>query len=201
MIHPLIVPIVEGHGEIEAVPLLLRRLRDERSPEVYLKINPPIRIKVGSFLKDENYFKKYIELACAKAKQGRGLVLILLDCEDDCPADVGPDLLRKVKSIRDDVDYLVVLAYREYESWFIAAAESLRGCSGLPHNLSAPDNIEAIRAAKEWLGRRMPNKYDPLIHQVEFTKQIDFDLASAVSSFRRFREKIHAYLSKFDTRA
>ncbi len=194
--QPLIVPLVEGHGEIEAVPLLLRRFSAEKTPKISLKINPPLRVRAGSFLSDENYFKKYIKLASAKAMQGNGLVLILLDCEDDCPANLGPDLLRKAKEIRADVEYLVVLAYREYESWFIAAAESLRGCHGLPNSLTSPDDVEAIRGAKEWLGRRMPNKYVPQIHQAGFTNKIDFDLASTVSSFRRFRDRIHEYLSK-----
>jgi hypothetical protein len=37
-------PIVEGHGEIAALPLLIRRICAEFSPEVIPTINPPIRI-------------------------------------------------------------------------------------------------------------------------------------------------------------
>jgi hypothetical protein len=37
-----IQPIVEGHGEVSAVPVLLRRLRDEAAA-YRLEVNPPIR--------------------------------------------------------------------------------------------------------------------------------------------------------------
>ena len=194
---PHIVPIVEGHGEEEALPTLLRRFSAEHGYEGFLKINPPIRIKAGSFLRNDEYFRKYITLAAAKAVQGdrRGLVLILLDCEDDCPAALGPELLQKAETVRADIEYLVVLAYREYESWFIAAAQSLRGVTGLPPSLESPSDIDAIRGAKEWLSRRMTQKYDPLVHQAEFTKRIDLDQASTLKSFRRFRDKFHEYLA------
>lgn len=198
MMHPFIVPIVEGHGETQAVPLLLRRFCAEKNPNAFFEINKPLRVKAGSFLNDESYFRRHVLLAAAKAAQENGLVLILLDCEDDCPAEVGPRLLDKARSVRSDMEYLVVLAYREYESWFIAAAESLRGHYGLPDDLSPPSDFETIRAAKEWLGRRMSG-YDPLNHQASFTSQIDLEQASASRSFRRFRERIHGYLNRFDS--
>lgn len=122
-------PIVEGHGEIEALPLLIRRIFAEFSPQVVPVINPPIRVKAGSFVNDHEYFHRYVRLAAAKAAHGGGEVLILLDCEDDCPATLGPSLLARAKSVRSDVPTTVVLAHCEYETWFLAAAESLRGCA------------------------------------------------------------------------
>jgi hypothetical protein len=196
MMHPFIVPIVEGHGETEAVPLLLRRFCAERETITFLEVNKPLRVKAGSFLNDESYFRSHVLLASAKAAEESGLVVILLDCEDDCPAEVGTRLLDKARSVRSDVEYLVVLAHREYESWFIAAAKSLRGHYGLPDDLSPPSDFEAIRAAKEWLGRRMSG-YDPLNHQASFTSQIDLEQASASPSFKRFRDRIHDYLNRF----
>ena len=136
MVH--VVPIVEGHGEVEAVPALLHRIAEMALPELTVKVNHPIRVKSGSFLNDDAYFNKQVILASAKAAQSRGFVLVLLDCEDDCPAVVGPSLLQKAMTVRNDVPYLVVLAYREYESWFVASARSLRGMYGLPHDLTAP---------------------------------------------------------------
>ena len=82
---PIIVPIVEGQGEVEAVPVLLRRIA--RLQSHYPRINPPARIKAGSFLNDTDYFAKYVTLAALKVAQSTsgGFVVILLDCEDDCP--------------------------------------------------------------------------------------------------------------------
>ncbi|MCX6868766.1 MAG: DUF4276 family protein [Verrucomicrobia bacterium] len=182
----LYIPIVEGHGEIEAVPRLIRRIYEEFVPGTIPIINPPIRIKAGSFLNDTLYFQKYVQMAAAKAAQSDGEVLILLDCEDECPATLGPDLLAKAKTVRPDVLFKVVLAHREYETWFLAAAESLRGCAGLPNDLLPPANPEHVRGAKEWLGRHMGQSYDPIIHHASFTAQFDLGQAKAVSSFDRF---------------
>ena len=181
----LFVPIVEGHGEQEAVPLLIRRIVTERSSAICPAINPPIRIKAASFLRDPEYFRKYVLLAASKAAQSEGMVLILLDCEDDCPATVGPQLLANAKTVRSDVPYTVVLAHREYETWFLAAAESLRGCAGLPVDLAPPADPEQIRGAKEWLRKRMHHPYDPILHQALFTSKFDLSQAMTVSSFAR----------------
>ena len=93
MSFPLIVPIVEGHGEVEALPVLIRRIFAAFRPGMIPVVNPPSRVKAGSFLQDRDYFRKYVALAAAKAAQGDGLVLILLDGEDHCPGTLGPRLL------------------------------------------------------------------------------------------------------------
>ena len=38
----------------------------------------------------------------------------------------------RAAAVRGDVTITVALAYREYETWFLAAANSLRGVGGLP---------------------------------------------------------------------
>lgn len=188
----LIVPIVEGHGEVEALPLLIRRIFAEFRREVCPVVNPPSRIKAGSFLQDCDYFHKYVSLAAAKAAQGEGLVLILLDCEDHCPGTLGPRLLADAQAIRADIRCAVALAHREYETWFLAAAESLRGCAGLPAQLNPPPNPESIRGAKEWLGKHMPVRYDPIIHQARLTDRFDLHQARANPSFDRLINRLIA---------
>ena len=192
MSSPLIVPIVEGHGEWEALPLLLRRILSESDAGSLPSVNPPIRIKAGSFLRDHDYFARYFSLAAAKAAQGKGTVLILLDCEDDCPAELGPRLMAMAQAVRSDVPLLVTLAHREFETWFLTAAESLQGCCGLPADLEAPSNPEAIRGAKEWLGERMREPYDPITHQVKFVARLNLQKAARNLSFARLVSKITA---------
>lgn len=185
-----IASIVEGHGENQAVPKLLHRIaQDLEFPDV-LRINPPIRIKSGSFLNDLSYFQKYVSLAAAKAAQESGFVLILLDCDDDCPAQIGPRLLSQAKSVRSDVNYIVALAYREFESWFIAAISSLGGHHGIPAGLTSPQHLEEIRDAKGWLGQRMESTYDPIVHQYKMVQEINLNEAKQSSSFLRFYNKI-----------
>lgn len=185
-----VAPIVEGHGEAEAVPVLLHRIAGQAGFSGALRVNAPIRVKAGSFLHDEDYFRRQVTLAGAKAAQESGNVLILLDCEDDCPGILGPSLLHRAQAVRADVGILVALAYREYETWFISAVRSLRGHRGLAPDLDAPPTAEGIRDAKGWLGDRMDGRYDPVTHQIEFTRVFDLDQARSSSSFDRLYGRI-----------
>jgi len=185
-----IAPIVEGHGDVQAVPVLLRRFAADASPPVELRVNPPLRIRVGSFLRDEAYFRKYVELAARKAKLWpKPSVLILLDCEDACPLDLGPRLLEQAAACRSDVRAIVILAYREYETWFVAAAKSLRGVCGLPSDLEPPDVPESVRDAKGWLAEKMGVPYNEPDHQPRLTAKFAFHEAVVAKSFARGREK------------
>ena len=189
MNRKFISPIVEGQGEVAAVPLLIRRIFAEYGDNITPDINYPIKVKSGSFLHDESYFDRYVTLAAAKAAQSNGEVLILLDCEDDCPAVLGPSLLARAQSVRSDVPYHVVLAHREYETWFLASASSLEG-RGLPQGVVPHPVPEAIRGAKEWLGKAMGQSYDPIKHQASFTAQFDLQKARTVPSFNRLIKKL-----------
>ncbi len=190
-----LAPIVEGYGEVEALPTLLHRIAGSTAFRGRLQVNPPIRVKSGSFLGDDKYFRKYVTLATAKAAtQTVGCVLILLDCEDDCPAELGPELLRRAQAVRSDIDIFVVLAFREYETWFLTAAHSLRGTHGLPSDLDPPPNPESIRDAKGWLGNHMDDGYDPIIHQLEFTRLFNLDEAQSNPSFARLFRLIREFL-------
>jgi hypothetical protein len=181
-----IASIVEGHGEVEALPALLHRIAEAIGFEGQLRVNPPIRVKSGSFLNDQEYFKRQVSLAAAKAAQVEGNVLILLDCEDHCPAELGPNLLQRAQEVRPDVEMYVALAYREYETWFVTAVRSLRGLRGIAAAVEPPGNPVGIRNAKGWLSKRMNVAYDPITHQLEFTRAFDLVEARANLSFDRF---------------
>lgn len=188
-----IAPIVEGHGEQQAVARLLHRLAQRQSPGCRLRVNDPIRVKSGSFFNDEAYFGRYLSLAAEKARQaGGGHVLILLDCDDDCPAQLGPRLDAQARRVSPEVSTIVALASREYETWFMAAAESLRGIEGMSPSVTAPQKPEATRNAKGWLGKHMPHGYDPIAHQLAFTTAFDLDAARSVDSFNHLYRRIEA---------
>jgi len=194
MTQPFIAPIVEGQGEEQATRILLERISMTVSPALVARVNPPIRVKSGSFMNDDAYLSRYVALAAAKAAQSSGFVLIMLDCEDDCPAQLGPVLLAKARKVRPDVPMVVALAYREYETWFVTAARSLAGCRGLPLDLVAPENPEAYRDAKGWLGQRMPSGYDPVVDQASFTSTFSLCEAAKNPSFRRLLRRVRAQI-------
>jgi len=188
-----IAPIVEGHGEVEAFPSLLHRIARDVGFNGQLIVNPPIRVKRGSFLNDNEYRRRQLTLASGKAAERKGLVIVLLDCDDDCPAKLGPKLYHEAITVREDISTLIALAYREYESWFLAAARSLRGHRGLAADLEAPAGTKEIRGAKEWLGRRMDTPYDPITHQAEFSRAIDLTEARTNASFDRLYNRVKQF--------
>jgi hypothetical protein len=107
-----------------------------------------------------------------------GGILVLLDADDDPACELAPELLRRAVAARPDRPVGVVLAVREYEAWFLAAAASLRGKRGLPDDLASAANAESIRDAKGWLDERMPRRYSPTTDQPALTAVLDLDQAS-----------------------
>jgi len=115
-----------------------------------------------------------------------------LDSDDDCPAELAPALLARAQSARSDLPSAVVLPNKEFESWFVAAADSLRGYRGFTGELESPTQPEAIRGAKEWLGKRVRGgAYSSNVDQASLTLVFSFDLARRVPSFDKcYREVI-----------
>jgi len=77
-----IVPIVEGHGEIEAIPLLLRRIIAQLDPHVPIEIGRPVRQPRGRLL-TEGGIERAVQFA-AIDMGATGAVFIILDSEGDC---------------------------------------------------------------------------------------------------------------------
>lgn len=127
-------------------------------------------------------------------------MLILLDSDEDCPAQLGPDLLRRVVSSRQDVPSAVVIAKREFESWLLAAAESLRGQRGLASDLASPSDAEAIAGAKEWLTAHMAGgrSYVETLDQPALAARFDLDLARRADSFDKCCREIIRLLTSLN---
>lgn len=172
--------IVEGHGEVEALPCLIRRVVTEQNlPSV--EMPAPLRLPKGK-MKKADELARAVELMVRKTAPDGG-VLVLLDADEECPAELAPRLLAGVS--RADRRIRVVVAKPEFEAWFVAAAESLRGKRGLPDDLVGPTEPEAIRNPKAWLGDRMPNGYSETLDQPAFASLFDLALASRAPSFAK----------------
>jgi hypothetical protein len=183
--------IVEGHGEANAVPRLIGRIAEEVAPGVTVIPHPVLRVPASRLLM-EGELERQVERA-ARKMNGRGGVLILIDCdwEGGCPAREGPILTHRARCARADMEVSVVLAKKEYEAWFIAAAESLRGQCGLPHDLVGDPNPESIRGAKEWLSKHLPRnrRYSETTDQAALTSVFDMEAARRADSFDKcYRE-------------
>jgi len=179
-----IQPIVEGHGDVDAVPVLLRRLL-EKAGVFDIGVGRPIR-RSQSELHTQTGIQNAVKLALLQPECAA--ILIIFDSEDSCPKELAPTILEWARQAAGVRPCFVALAYREYETWFLAAIESLRGRCGIQNNATLLPNFESRRGAKEALEEYMPRNisYHETIDQVKLTA--NFDLALAYSRSRSFRK-------------
>lgn len=175
--------IVEGQGDVIAVPLLIRRIAAEFYPELAIDTPRPIRVHRNKVVQP-NELEQEVKLA-ARRISGQGAIFILLDSDEDCPAELGPTLLYRALQVCPNLPIAVVLAKHEFEAWFLAAATSLRGQRGLNNDIHPPNDPEAIPGAKEWLRQRMQSDrtYRERRDQPAFAALFDFEQARQADSF------------------
>lgn len=185
----MIQPIVEGHGEVDAVPVLLRRLRDEAWLFGH-QIGVPIRRTRGQLVREETLCQA-VELA--RRQSNCSSILILLDGDDDCPRELAPQLESWARAAARGIPSAVVIAQREYETWFLAAVESLRGQRGIRSDASHPDDVESARGAREALEDLMiaGRSYHTTADQPALTAM--FDMGAAYRRSRSFRRMVNAF--------
>jgi hypothetical protein len=185
----IIQPIVEGQGDESAVPLLLRRLRDEA--QVWgLEFGKPHRRRRTQLVKKDS-LQSAVQLAALR--EDCAGILVLFDADDDCPAELAPTLERWAREAAGELPCVVVMANREYESWFLASIETLRGMSGVLPDAASHADPEAPRDAKGELERRMRSgsSYSATVDQARMTAHLD--LESAYRGCRSFRKLVTAF--------
>jgi hypothetical protein len=186
-----IQPVVEGHGEVAAVPVLVRRLIEAGGISTAgLEVGRPIR-RNRSHLVQEGSLREAVRLA--RLQPGCRGILILLDADDDCPAELGPRLQGWAEQEAREIPCAVVLAHREYEAWFLASLDSLRGQRGIRADAAAEAAPEAIRGAKERLARYLEGgaPYFETSDQPALTAR--FSLAEAHRRSRSFRRLVRGF--------
>ena len=182
------MPVVEGDGEVEAVPELIRRVGAEACPSLAFSVAHPIRTPRHRIVKPSE-LERTVELAARRADA----VLVLLDADDDCPAELGLELARRARETRPDKPTSVVLAMMEYEAWFLAAARSLQA-RGLMADVSPPAEPETTRDAKGRLRLQSNRRYSETLDQVSLTAQMDLTEARQAPSFDRCYREIERLL-------
>lgn len=190
----VIASLVEGHGEVEALPVLIRRVAALVAPGVAVQALRPHRHSRGKLVR-EGELQRCGLVALANSPEAH--LLVLLDADDDCPAELGPQFLEWIKPLRPSRT-AVVVATREYETWFLASAESLRGRRGPPETLKPAADPEGIRGAKDRIKRStLRRSYSPMADQAALTDGIDIDLARRRSdSFDKLCRVLEGWLQR-----
>ena len=181
-----IVPIVEGPGDVAAVPELVRRILHERNDRYDIGVLRPKMAKgKGGLIRRLEDFLGY-----ATITDGCAAILVLLDADDDCPKELGFELAGRAGAAAVSIPTAVVCAKREYESWFLASDEDFQG------------DPEEYSSAKQWLNRRFPSglAYKETMDQVRFSATMDLDTAFESSrSFRRLCNAVDELVGCVDT--
>jgi hypothetical protein len=197
--------IVEGDGEVAAVPILLRRLWFELGGQYIEILGRPIRRKRSEF-EHQQHLARAVGLAANKLKYAQtstdpGVVVILFDRDPSrrLPCDLGPQAGNWAQQAFAHLDITCVVANIESETWFVAAAESLSKYIQLKPNESAPDAPEDQRCGKKWVESRFRGpKYAETQDQPAMTATMDLSQARSRSpSF----DKLCRELQKRITRA
>lgn len=185
----MIRAIVEGQGEVAALPVLLRRLRDA-AQAWGLEVGQPHRRRRSELVKKE-MLQRAVQVALMQ-RDCSG-VLILLDADDDCPKELAQQLESWAHEVAGEKTCVVVMANREYEAWFLASIETLRGKAGILPGAAALENPEGPRDAKgkleEWMAQGF--SYSPTLDQAPLTAQLD--LALTYGRSRSFRKLVSAF--------
>lgn len=174
----LIQPIVEGHGEEDAIRILLSRLWHETlAADSHLEVLRPWRMPRARMVK-ETHLARVIHSCALKLRQRsrgseRALILLLADADDDLPCELGPELTRLARKARGDVDSTCVIAKGMYETWFAAAAESLAGKGYLRIEGETPPDPEGRGLGKPWIKRHFVGSYKETVDQSKLTHAMD----------------------------
>jgi Domain of unknown function (DUF4276) len=185
----VVQPLVEGHGEVEAVPVLLRRLQAEAGRYGF-QVARPFRATHGQLTKEESV-QQWVRLALGT--EGCEGIIVVFDGDDDPACTIGPAVKGWAQAAAGPIPCEVVVATREYEAWLISSLESLRGLRGIvPMAVSHP-SPETVRDAKSELQARMARGqfYSPKVDQAALTGQVD--LAEVHRRCRSFRKMVKAF--------
>jgi Domain of unknown function (DUF4276) len=170
----VIVSIVEGQAEVEALPVLVRRVLADLGA-AGVGVARPFRVRRNRIVRAGELERALVQ--SARARPRAGAFLVVVDADDDCPVGLGNELLRRSRQATQ-LPVSVVLAQREFEAWFLGAKESLRGVRGIRDDAVAPDHPESIRGAKERLTANMAQgSYVEVDDQPALAARMDFALA------------------------
>ncbi|WP_433975225.1 hypothetical protein [Tunturiibacter lichenicola] len=181
--------IVEGEGEVKAAPLLIRRLAQSRNPAQ--ELSTEVRRIPKSKLLRPCEFENAIEVLSRQIGRSNP-ILVVLDADDDCPVDLALGLLSRARTAHGDIKVSLVVANREYEGWFLAAASSLARKGHIRSPFKIVVNCESVRGAKEWITtqRSQGDPYVPTRHQAIFSAVIDLNEARGAPSFRKLEKEV-----------
>ena len=184
--------IVEGKGDAEAIPLLVRRVLYEHGIfGVQTAPRPKTKVEIGK-LRQLGQIERYIDYC---NRESGDSILLAIDSDDVCPVEIAREFRNRIRQTRLRKPVSICLFNREYESIFLPSIHLI--AAKYPEfkwrTLAVPMDIEAIRNVKGALSEMMPTDraYKPTRDQARFTDAIDLGKTRAASrSFQHFENSV-----------
>lgn len=204
-----VVPVVEGYGEVGAVPVLIRRwLEFRRYRNVDVHIAGPVRAPGRGALTASHDptrrrgIEHFVRIA---VQSGSDAILVLLDADEDCPRELGSALLDRARAVLPEgLPVAVVVANREYEAWFLVALRSSAFRKGLvdaglcaTSPTARVEDAESIADCKKVVAETiLGTAYRETVHQQRLTQLLPFSkvVATHSRSFRKLLKELDALL-------
>ena len=193
-----LLPIVEGHGDIQAVPVLIRRILQHHNIFDIEVLNPHKR---GDLPKIKANFDNCFKMAI---KEKAAIIWIIdFDCATcDCVASESAQLYQRANAIYAGWPFRVAFMVKEFETLFLSEPDATRSIlKEIPKATTFPENPETIRGAKEWLSKAMPSgyAYKETVHQVKLSAVVDLDyLRISSASYRHLEKSILSLVCNMD---
>jgi hypothetical protein len=202
-----LICIVEGDGEVKAVPILARRILEHLRRDRQFAVDPDriICTKNGDRITEPHDASRhlgiefYVQRAAREKPAG---ILVIVDAEERCQKraqaslpPLGPHLVARAAPIAGSIPLGVVVANRMFESWFLADFHSLRSRGHLPKEADFPGWAapEAIGGPKWWMKNLLGDSYSERTLQPKFAEHISLPVRPAMqrrapSFWKLFRE-------------
>lgn len=185
-----VLPIVEGDGDLSAMPVLIRRVAEAAGHHGIQVLKPHKR---GDLPKVRSRFDDF--LGAALLEQAPILWVMDYDCKecDDVERDLAA-LVERAKQSHVDQPLEFAFFVKEFESLFLADRETtVAYFPDIPPTTRWPTDPESLRNAKGWLSEARPRgmAYKETMHQVRLAARVDLDrLRHRSSSFQRFEQAV-----------
>jgi hypothetical protein len=212
---------VEGDGDHEAVPVLIRHFLTLHNAWDWLELDPqPVKVgNVAALLRARKPDWRRRLLSTVRSHHPAG-VMVLLDGDGNlprkepfCAGKLGRELCQIARDEGGGTMFSLaaVFAMKEYESWLIGGVESLRGqplADGRPgiriDAEAPPGNLEdSPRDAKQWLKNNSDCGYKPTTEQEPLTqllvKRPFPDRLTDMPSFQRLERALIRLLAGMKT--
>lgn len=179
-----IATVVEGFGDVAAMPILLGRT-GRMLGEIVIAQNP-IRAGDWKSIKAKGVLPKFLQLAHSR---GCDLIMLIFDLDDGCPVEesqIAMDLVNSWKNGRD-INISITFLIREYEAIFVHCRNDI---AAMDQNFN-PGDIDGCRDAKGLVRSLIGRRYKETQDQENFTNQINLvNLYGRCRSYRKICKSI-----------